>query len=263
MKCLAKTLCVECHKLMYDTVARFYDAIHADEHEDIDFILDVARTQAGAVLDLGCGTGRITLPLAQAGFTVTGLDNSAEMLTLANKKVVDLQLQSTIQLISADITNFTLDHPPFALALISQNTLMHFTETALPTLLRSAHRHLAPNGLLLIDIANPLQLADVPDQPDFTFEKMLQHPDGTEIRQYTRWTNDTAHRCLTVEWRYDSAENTEAVKTQYHYPYPHTLQMLMQHSNFHWQHVYGDYNRTLFNEESDRLIILATQTAFP
>ncbi|HFC12700.1 MAG TPA: class I SAM-dependent methyltransferase, partial [Anaerolineae bacterium] len=145
--------------LMYDTVARFYDAVHADEHEDIAFILEVARSQAGAVLDLGCGTGRVTLPLAQAGFMVVGVDNSAEMLTLANKKVEAANLQEKVGLISADITNFSLDHPPFALALISQNTLMHFAESQLPALLQSIYPHLAPDGLLLIDLANPLQLA--------------------------------------------------------------------------------------------------------
>ena len=120
---------------------------------------------------------------------------------------------------------------------------------------------------MLIDIANPLQLADVPDQPEFELEKILQPDDGIEIQQYTRWQNDTVRRCLTVEWQYKAVgcevaglrDGTTTVRTKYHYPYPHTLQMLMQHNHFHWQTIYGNYDRTPFNEVSDRLIILATR----
>ena len=61
---------------MYDQIAHYYDLTHADLTDDIDFILSLAQAVNGPILELGCGSGRLLLPLARAGFTVTGVDNS-------------------------------------------------------------------------------------------------------------------------------------------------------------------------------------------
>ena len=58
---------------MYDQIAHYYDLTHADLTEDIDFILDLARQSNGPILELGCGSGRLLLPLARAGFMTVGV----------------------------------------------------------------------------------------------------------------------------------------------------------------------------------------------
>ena len=70
---------------MYDTIAHYYDVIHADLTEDIKLLLRVADPVRGRVLELGCGTGRIMIPLARAGYDITGVDNSVEMLAIGRK----------------------------------------------------------------------------------------------------------------------------------------------------------------------------------
>src|SRR5690554_5357898 len=55
--------------------------------DDVQFYVDLAKTNGGKVLDIGCGTGRVTLPLLKAGIDVVGLDNSAAMLKIARDKL--------------------------------------------------------------------------------------------------------------------------------------------------------------------------------
>ena len=65
----------------YPFVAEYYDyVVPYRERHDIDFWVDVARQVGGPVLELGCGTGRVLIPTARAGFEITGLDLSGRML---------------------------------------------------------------------------------------------------------------------------------------------------------------------------------------
>src|SRR5260370_41347447 len=67
----------------YGLIAPFYDVEHARFDEDIDLYMNFAELRGGPLLELACGSGRLLLPLAQAGYEVTGVDTSASMLALA------------------------------------------------------------------------------------------------------------------------------------------------------------------------------------
>ena len=72
----------------YAAVAEFYDYIVPYlNREDLDFYVDMAKESGGPVLEVGCGTGRILIPIARAGIEVTGLDLSPSMLALCRKKL--------------------------------------------------------------------------------------------------------------------------------------------------------------------------------
>ena len=73
---------------------------------DLDFWMETARRYGDPILELACGTGRITLPLAQAGFQITGLDMSSAMLQMARKKAE--QLKVSVEWIQADCCDFSL-----------------------------------------------------------------------------------------------------------------------------------------------------------
>ena len=80
----------------YSVLARVYDLQHNTYTPDIPMYLEFARrfcsAQHAPVLELGAGTGRVLLPLAQAGFAITGVDNTAEMLAIAHQQVRALGL---------------------------------------------------------------------------------------------------------------------------------------------------------------------------
>ncbi|MEZ4518635.1 MAG: class I SAM-dependent methyltransferase [Chloroflexota bacterium] len=72
---------------MYDRLSRYYDLSHAALVDDIPFRLDLAQKADGPVLELGCGSGRLLLPLARAGYEITGVDNSPAMLAMAERQL--------------------------------------------------------------------------------------------------------------------------------------------------------------------------------
>ncbi|MEZ4729194.1 MAG: class I SAM-dependent methyltransferase [Caldilineaceae bacterium] len=161
----------------FDRFARFYDADYRHYQDDLDLILDLADQTGGAILELGCGTGRVLLPLLKADHTVTGIDISPALLELAAKKTRITHHASRITLHEADLRTFDLPTKNFAFAFCTSNTLMHLTTQADQlAVLRNAYRHLRPGGLLLIDLFNPdvarlhavnglMELADQWDDP--------------------------------------------------------------------------------------------------
>lgn len=121
---------------------------------DVDFYLDLARRQGGPVLELAAGTGRVLLPLAEAGFEVTGLDVSQPMLDIAARRLEAVGLQA--RLVCAPMQALVLD-ATYDLALIPARAFQHLIEPAEQReTLERIHAHLNPGGLLAIDVFDPL-----------------------------------------------------------------------------------------------------------
>lgn len=119
---------------------------------DVEFYLDCAKSLGSPILELGCGTGRITLPLAKAGFEVVGLDLSEAMLRLAMGKS---EIGANARFLAADMTDFDLDQR-FALAMVPARSFQHIIEPARQrAALLSIRRHLLPDGHLILDLFDP------------------------------------------------------------------------------------------------------------
>ena len=95
----------------WDEYAPFYDWENARTlgRRDVPFWRNLAIHAAGPVLELGCGTGRIALPLGRAGVTLVGIDRSEAMLARARARVKRSSMAGRVQLIRGDIR-----HLPFA-----------------------------------------------------------------------------------------------------------------------------------------------------
>lgn len=95
-----------------------YDTLHVDPMPgDVAFFRRMAGRTGGPILELGCGTGRVTVPLAQAGFDVVGLDLSSRMLNIANAKAKSLPSGSKFSFMRGDMAQFRLNRR-FSLILI-------------------------------------------------------------------------------------------------------------------------------------------------
>ncbi len=70
-----------------DRIARFFDGEYAGYDDDLPLLNELARRARGPLLELGCGTGRALVPLAQAGFEIDGIESSRAMLDIARQKV--------------------------------------------------------------------------------------------------------------------------------------------------------------------------------
>jgi SAM-dependent methyltransferase len=139
------------------TYASTYDALYKEKNyeAECDFLEEIfhhySRQPIKRVLDLGCGTGSHALPLVQRGFTVHGVDRSAEMISIAKQKSQSQGLNDHIQLETADIRNVTL-HTTFD-AVICMFAVLGYqiSNDDLFAALQTARRHLKPKGLFICD----------------------------------------------------------------------------------------------------------------
>ncbi|MCB8967327.1 MAG: class I SAM-dependent methyltransferase [Ardenticatenaceae bacterium] len=252
---------------IYDKIAHYYDLTHAALTEDIPYILQVARQSAGPVLELGCGSGRLLLPLAEAGHTVFGVDNSPVMLARAQARVQQLPpaQAARAQVLLADMTQLTLTPAqPFGLALLPYNTAMHLPLPQLTQTLRRVKGYVQGNGRFFIDLANPFIVAATPNDRMLTLENVLTDPDTGEtiVQMAANWLDEEA-QILHITWLYDAspaaggAVQRTVAQVDYHYLYPHQVEMALHDAGWRIVRMSGDYADTPFDEESERLLVLA------
>ncbi len=245
---------------MYDQIAHYYDLTHANLTEDIPFVLELAAAAGGPVLELGCGSGRLLRPLAQAGHDVTGIDNSAAMLARARAALPD-----SVSLIHADMARLALPgEPHFALVIIPYNTFLHLDGEQAAATLRGVRRVLGANGRLFIDLINPAAIANTPNDHVLTLENSFTDPaTGHTVLQMAANYLDEAEQTLHITWIYDASPpaggsiHRTIAQGVYHYLYPHQLELLLQDAGFRLLSLTGDYDQSPYTEDSPRLLMVA------
>lgn len=129
-----------------------YDAL-LPARAHVSYYVDLARQASGSVLELACGTGQLTVPVASAGLPTAGIDLSAPMLARAKARAAAAKV--SIEFTQGDMRNFDAGRR-FALIFIGRNSLLHLHSTEdLVDAFRAVRRHLAPGGIFAFDIFNP------------------------------------------------------------------------------------------------------------
>jgi SAM-dependent methyltransferase len=203
-----------------------YALVHHGTPGDVDFYLRAVQ-DFDRILELGCGTGRILLPLAGAGHRVVGLDLDTGALALAGQRLAQAgaALRQRVRLVHGDMRAFRLDER-FDCILIAFNTLYCLEdEAAQIACLRTARAHLAPGGILIWDAyaiddfhdhSDPLADED-PDeaaQPALSVEwRGVTH----DVYEATRWDRDAQR--LEVSYRYVPRDGGAACGHTLHHRY--------------------------------------------
>lgn len=178
---------------------------HYSHHlEDLPFWLDLAERQGSPILELGCGTGRVLLPLVKAGHSIFGLDNDFAMLSLL-KDIHASELSQgfdlSIPIFQADLRYFHLDSH-FELILLSCNTWSTFDPPARAHALEQIRSHLSPKGLFVASVPNPQLLIDLPERAEVEFEESFEHPiSGNPVQVSSGWERNKDH--FRIAWYYD------------------------------------------------------------
>lgn len=160
-----------------DAFARLYDLDLVEDPGDLDLYLALAARTGGPILELGCGTGRVALPLAAAGHEVTAVDIDPAMLERARRRAdaAGAAIARRIDFVEADLLGLKLPAAgSFRLAIIALNSLFLLaTRVAQREAFATMARHLATGGLAVVDIW-------LPDADD------LARFDGRLILEYER-----------------------------------------------------------------------------
>lgn len=134
---------------------------------DVDFYRNCARRFGTRALELGVGTARVAIPLAQDGCTITGLDVSTSMLEIAVRKIAGLPgaIATRVNLVHADMADFDLGER-FDWILIPARAFQHIVEPAMQRgALCAMRRHLESGAHLVIDLFDPRLDFCLPDAP--------------------------------------------------------------------------------------------------
>jgi SAM-dependent methyltransferase len=144
----------------WDDYARYYDWENARTmgRQDVRFWQDFARREGAPVLELGCGTGRVLVPVARTGVPVVGIDRSDSMLEYARRRVKRLRVAERPELVRGDIRCLPFASGTFAAVMAPYGILQSLTkETDLAATLAEAARVVRRGGTLGVDL--------VPDLP--------------------------------------------------------------------------------------------------
>jgi len=184
---------------------QLYELEHGSYRGDFAFYLAVAaRAQPQTVLELGCGTGRITLELARAGYLVTGVDAVPAMLERLRHNMFELSrdIVARIRIRPGDACNYREQGKRFGLVIAPFNLLQHLDEAGLTDLLRNARAQLADTGRFACDLFAPMPTSTTLDEPDFSGleRRALPRSAGTLLVD-RRERYDRSQRVLTTTVR--------------------------------------------------------------
>lgn len=184
----------------YGPLADLYDLQYAAYRDDLHFYARLARDVGGRVLELGAGSGRVTVHLARDGADVTGLELSPAMLRGAEERADRANVSP--RFVQGDMRDFDLG-APFDLVIAPFNALMHlYTTSDQAAALKAVRRHLAPGGLFAFDVYAPIFGPEgVLRHEGETFEEggrrtdvfVLQRVDRARQLATTRYVVDTTH----------------------------------------------------------------------
>jgi SAM-dependent methyltransferase len=235
--------------------------------DDIPFYVDLAREAAAAglrVLELGCGTGRVTIPIAEAGVEITGLDNSPPMLAVAERKARAAGL-GNVSWCVGDMASFKLE-ASFGLVIIPfRSFLLLLTVEQQKSCLACIRDHLVENGRLALNIFNP----SIPHIADWLGAKRgMWQRSQDELRRelwFSRNYQPAAQQLdeVRAEVKLDDAgaiisrvERNLRLRWVYRYEMEHLLAL----SGFEVEALYGWFDCQEFSDESQDMVWVACRT---
>jgi SAM-dependent methyltransferase len=238
-----------------------YD-LHTTMTEDIPFWLELAEEAGGPVLELAAGTGRIAIPLAQAGHEVTALDVSAAMIKQGKRKAEGAGVAERIHWVQADMCNFELEGR-FALIFVPFNSFMLATTfEAQKACLRQAHKHLAPGGKFVLAIFNP------------DFDKVARREEKRVFRGVCPWPErgsvavvfsdehrDPFEQVVEVdmvfeEQRPDGSVQEHSYSFGMRWLFRWEAQLLLERCGFSIVDVFGNYDRSPLTGQSPMMLFV-------
>jgi SAM-dependent methyltransferase len=227
---------------LYDEIARFYDPWSRSVVEDIDFYVEHAVASGGPVVELAVGTGRVAVPIAQAGIPVIGVDASPGMLAVAREAAEDAGVLHLVDLRVGDLAD-----PPVServpLVICPFRSLLHMeSEEAKLRALEAARALLDPEGRFVFDVFDPSR-----EDIDETHGRWLEREPG--IEELALWDEDSRKLILAVR----SGDTSASFRL--HWLSAPEWSALLERAGFEVEALYGWFDRRPFAGEEDLIFV--------
>jgi SAM-dependent methyltransferase len=245
---------------VYDTDWEFYDDFYADV-DDVDFYAGLAKRAGGPVLEVMCGTGRVLVPLARAGFDVTGIDANERMLEVARKKLENEppEVQERVKLVKADARDFDLGRK-FDLVILPFSSINHLlSPNDQDRAVSCLKHHLSENGLLAVASFNPHPEKAGSEELD----KEVELENGDLLIRYSTRTVNPLGTILRVSYRWE-IEHGGAIVRELSSAFdlrllkPNQLKALLEGAGFQLVERYGGYRGEPLDPKGDIVVFVAT-----
>jgi SAM-dependent methyltransferase len=262
------------HESSYDMspdFGTFYDAVPLySTRGDVGFYVEEAERAgaSSAVLEIGCGTGRLTLPLARAGHAVTGIDLSPAMLARARSKLEaePPDVRARVALLETDARRMALPpSPAFDLAIAPFRVMQHFLtiEDQLDVLTHVRER-LRAGGRFVFDVFNPsypLMTRDRSAEAEDTPEQAL--PDGRTLRRTVRvlavhWVEQVSD--LELIYYVRTGDRVERIVQEFQMRWftPAELTHLVSRAGFRLEAMHGGFDRRALDDGAPEIIVVVS-----
>jgi SAM-dependent methyltransferase len=264
--------------------ARHYDALNSFLVADIPFYLEEAKRAAGLaethppaksagrmgqpVLELACGTGRLTIPIAQSGVEIVGLDLSPSMLAHARAKAAATGV--AIEFVESDCRTFDLGRK-FGLIFMAFNSMQHLHDYAsLAALFANVRKHLVEGGRFIFDVFNPKVEILARASGDRRLEREYQDPEGKCMMAFEHSaTYDDASqvshiKCYFVR-RGANGEELDVGEEELHLRsfFPQELDLLVHSQGFEIVEKFGNFERKPFGSRDPKQVVVCEARTIP
>jgi ubiquinone/menaquinone biosynthesis C-methylase UbiE len=248
-------------------MAKWYDFDYERRmRKDLFFYLDCARQGGDPVLELGVGTGRVALRLARAGFHVTGVDISQQMLAQARRRLErQRDLTGSVRLVQGDMANLRV-RGRFRTVLVPFRAFHHlYTIERQLAALRAIRGRLRDDGIAVIDLLHPdlSEFKSTQGKLHVSYER--KHPRrGTRIVQRFRLSCDWPHQMLYIDYIWDEYRGRRRLSRD-HAPmrwrwfHRYEFEHLLARSRLRVVRVLGGFDRRPYDTSAEEMIFLAAR----
>ena len=245
----------------FDNLEEFADPPNYDIEEGerssarIAFYCDLAKSIGGPVLEIACGSGLVTIPIAALGLGVTGVDLARPMLEHARKKAEAQGLN--VRWVEADARSFDLGDK-YRFILLTGNAFQAFLERQnQEALLASVKRHLAPNGIFAFETRNPSG-HDLTNQLEEEFDQSYISVEGYQVLvSFTQAYDPIAQVMYWTSyrrWNDGGRDHTKETHIACRFTHPQELEALLHYNGFEIIEQYGNWNKEVVSSSSPSII---------
>jgi SAM-dependent methyltransferase len=234
---------------------------------DVPFYAALAAGAGGPVLELGCGTGRVLLPCAEAAGSAVGVDTSPAMLARARDRVRAAGLDDRVELHQADMRSVRLGRR-FALVTVPFRSLFHLEgDDDWLAALATVRAHLAPGGRFAADVFVPDPELIAARQDHHGFAGELTHPDtGQRVALWEHTSFDTIRQVATKR-RVTEVLDADGLVLErrhrllkVHFRWPGEVLRLLEAAGFEVGQAFGGFDGRPFGPDAEELIWVASAT---